>query len=548
MRAELAQSSGRSTQVRVGDDKPGHVRERNSVALRVACHLGVWLSLGVPTLIEVASGLHAYGDDAAISSRAYGMLSHPTLVGMLTSARTPVGHPLFDPGPLMFPLLGLPLRIDPFHGWLWGPLVVCGIALSIGVEAALRVRRWAAVLIPVVLLELLWLYPPVLVDPEWNSHFAILLFIASLGVAWLVCNGQPGWWAVLVFFASVEAQAHLFYVAPAALLSLTALVVGLITAHRYWWVAVGAVVGVLCWLAPIIQQIEGPYGNLSSLLSASHDTRTQGLSFALQSLGSAGSPHPIWLTSLAFTHSLLPSLARSMSPAWGVGVLIVLLVVAVGALCAHWRALGTLSLITLACSIAFVAEVTDVPVASALSLGYLMDVFWVIGILLWLCVVWMAAKLAKMLLPKLVSRKRTAIRATAGLVGACAVGALCFPALSSAANPRIGWPDGSTQATTVAAKAIERQTPRGPVALTMVSPFPGRHTAGQIWLHGLFVIEIERSIGYRLQTDGWYPGSTSMYEPRGPNTSLAIAGPSWPSFVVYFRGTRVTAVRRLPEG
>ena len=66
----------------------------------------------------------------------------PPLVGMLSTAGT-VGHNIFDPGPLLFWLLAIPVRIDPAHGALWGAALLGGAAMSVAVEAILVDRTVA---------------------------------------------------------------------------------------------------------------------------------------------------------------------------------------------------------------------------------------------------------------------------------------------------------------------------------------------------------------------------------------------------------------------
>ena len=80
--------------------------------VRWASHGLVWIALLVPMVSELARGWRPDSDNAAIAARAYQSLSlHPPLVGMTTVAGN--GHVLFDPGPLMFYLLAVPVHLDP---------------------------------------------------------------------------------------------------------------------------------------------------------------------------------------------------------------------------------------------------------------------------------------------------------------------------------------------------------------------------------------------------------------------------------------------------
>ena len=85
---------------------------------------------------ELLRGWRPFSDDAAIASRAYESLSlHPPLIGRISSAYIGTGHLLFDPGPLLFYVLAVPVHLDPSHGLFWGLVLVAAAVLSISIEA-----------------------------------------------------------------------------------------------------------------------------------------------------------------------------------------------------------------------------------------------------------------------------------------------------------------------------------------------------------------------------------------------------------------------------
>src|ERR1035437_6606806 len=87
----------------------------------------MWTVILLPTVLEMARGWRALDDDATISLRSYQVLSlHPPLLGQFSTVSYGTGHLLFDPGPLLYWLLAIPVHIDPAQGGLWGGALCCG--------------------------------------------------------------------------------------------------------------------------------------------------------------------------------------------------------------------------------------------------------------------------------------------------------------------------------------------------------------------------------------------------------------------------------------
>ena len=209
--------------------------------------------------VVLTHGWTAGGDFASISIRAFQTTEHsPPLVGMLSTAGS-VGHNISDPGPLLFWLLALPVRIDPAHGALWGGALLGGAAMSVAVEATWSTGRWlGCAIIGFCALDLVWLVPQVFETLMWNAYFPIPFLLATIVVAWVVCMGGYGWWPVLVATGSIAAQAHLIFVLPCVPLVVGAPIAALWVAgrpHRIRWFDIGLGVGVACWLAPLLQNL-----------------------------------------------------------------------------------------------------------------------------------------------------------------------------------------------------------------------------------------------------------------------------------------------------
>jgi hypothetical protein len=505
-------------QPRSSPRRPQGVSPSRAPALvRVASHLAVWLAVVVPTVQELIAGWRPLDDNAAIAVRAYQSLSlHPPLVGQATAAAVGTGHALYDPGPLLFYVLALPVRISPTYGLLIGAMILVGLVLSVAIEAAWSAGQWVAgALVALTVLDLLWLMPTVFQSLPWNAYFPLPFLLASIVLAWAVSLGKVNWWPVLVVAASIAAQSHLLFLVPAAALVGVALVFGLLRTRRVHpsgdrtdrsggrltvrslrWLIVGLGAGLLCWLAPLIQNM-GPDGNLSALAGSGGQSEF-GPGFGLSQVGQAVVSPPLWMTrppdgfftAFSFTHA---------PPPWTGGLVFGLLtLVTVAAFASRRRALGALGAVALATAAGFAYAFAIFPKKNTMSLGYLINPLWILTILELAVLVWGLVTLVGALVrgrhaPLL--RPRAARAAGAGLL-IVAMGAIAVVGLWSVSNSPtdVNWSAQEVAVVGRATAAIERGAPPGPVNVRVVpSEFILQH----------YVAE---SIAYRLVMDGWSPG------------------------------------------
>ncbi len=366
-------------------------RPGRQTVLRVVAHLAAWLPFVLGPARLIRHGWRPVGDEAAIALRSWNALtSHGPMVGQATR----LAHGVFDPGPLEYWLLAIPVHLDTVHGVLWGAVICCLVACSLAVEAAWSVLGAAGGLCAsgLIIGVAVWI-PDIAVTPSWNPWFGMTFFLAALAAAWAVMSGHRGWWPALVITASIAAQAHLMFTVPSAVLAVLALIVGLADTIRgrpgYWWLVTGLVAGAACWSAPLIQQFTSPDGNLGLLLrssGAATGPRTGG-AFSLKALSAAVEPIPIWWKSRspAAIYALI-----SHRPAWfAVAVLILLAVAAVMAVRPlRCRPLGALAVVSLVISLGSLVTYSGIPVhnTSLLTLGYLTVLLFPIGVLSWLVV------------------------------------------------------------------------------------------------------------------------------------------------------------------
>jgi hypothetical protein len=261
---------------------------------------GVSLPIVLAAVRGVRRGYLPIGDNALIEMRARDVLTahHPWL-GTWSSASISSGIDVNHPGPLIFDVLALPVRLLGA-----GPGIALGVAaLQVAVVLAIgwcahRIGGPAtAAAVLAVTAVLVWSIGSELLYDPWQPNLLMLPFLLLLVLVWGVVSGRhlmlP--WAVLV--ASFCVQTHLSYVflAP-AVLALGAVLVALRRDHRP--LLLGAVVGVLAWSQPIFEQLFGPgRGNLSRLAASGgggEGTRT-GLSLGIR-LVSAVVALPPWFT------------------------------------------------------------------------------------------------------------------------------------------------------------------------------------------------------------------------------------------------------------
>jgi hypothetical protein len=516
-------------------------------ALRAVAHLAAWLPFILGPARLIRGGWLPVGDEAAIALRSWNSL---TAQGPMVGQATRLAHGVFDPGPLQYWLLAIPVHLDTTHGVLWGAALFCLVACSLAVEAAWSVLGAAGGLCASGLIVGLTLWVPgIAVTPSWNPWFGMVFFVAALAAAWAVMSGHRGWWPALVITASIAAQAHLMFTAPSGVLAVLALVVGLVDSIRgrlsYWWALAGLIAGAACWSAPLIQQYTSPDGNLGLLLRSSGATtgpRTGG-AWSLKALSAAVQPVPIWLKS-----SMQPTAIYQMishRPAGFAVVVLVLLAVAAvtGVFPLRCRPLAALAVVTLVISLGSLVTYSGIPVryTSLSTLSYLIVMLFPIGVLSWLVVGSWAVLTGRLVLSRLATT-RLAGRAVpgagllAGLAATALVAAGTILALSlQGQTVRNVTSDPAMAATRAASRQIVRKLPGQPIALSVHdfdATVVGRLTLGLTWAltpHGFHAeimhTRLARELGDRYIFRGQAIPMVRV-RVRRHGTSVAVAKPT----------------------
>jgi hypothetical protein len=359
----------------------------------------------------VVVGWVPLGDDAMALVRSYDVLTERSpLVGQSSGAVTSLlGEQAFCPGPLLFWLLALPVR---FPGTIAPALTVglVGVASVVG-TVALAHRRGGrpfmfvvAIAIPLMLAS----HPLETYSDVFNSSAPLLPFMLVIFLAWSLACGEYRLLPLTVLVASFTVQSHLTFVAPT--LGVTAvgtagLAIGLGRRRRsrsvLRWSVAAALVGLVCWSAPLIDQAIHRPGNFTLLYrAATAGDPTLGFDAGLRGAIHAVGVLPWWLEAPRDALERIGDLSAAPGAvAFGSALLVLLGLLAVTL--AGWRrrrsviwATGAFGLILCA---AVAADAAATPTAQAGTVVYTLRWAEPAGMCVWLLLGW---ALATLLLPR----------------------------------------------------------------------------------------------------------------------------------------------------
>jgi len=348
----------------------------------------VMVPVAVLLVRVVRSGWLASSDWADIELRTRDVgTSHTPLVGVYS--RYGWNHP----GPLLFYVLALPYRLlgAQGHGILAGALIVNAAAIAcVGVVTWRRGRLAGVTLgLAVVLVLARALGAGFLVDP-WNPYVIVLPLMAVVCLAWAAADGDLWALPIAVAVGSFVVQSHVGAALAAIAPISVALVVVAVDARRGRFARLKpvafatAVVAVVCWLPPVVQQVQPSGGNLGDLIrfwTESH-AHTTGWSAGARIVGRQLAIPAPWFSG----HERVIAFTGGVDPGWSVPVALILLVGASAvALRNRDRQSFTLDVIALAVVLAAVfsaAHIVDTP------FNYIVRWMWTVGATVWLAILW----------------------------------------------------------------------------------------------------------------------------------------------------------------
>jgi hypothetical protein len=526
-----------------------------ATVFRLAAHLAAWIPFAIGAIRSVQQDSPVIADGAAIALRSWDVLTpYGPLVGQATQLR----NGAFDPGPLQYWLLAIPVHTDPRAGMVWGAALCCMVAASLAIEATRSAfGAFGGLAASGIIVGTVAWQPLVAVEPYWNPWFGVIFFLATLAAGLAVLSGRRHWWPVLVLAASVAAQAHLMFALASAALVLVALVAGVADTIRaragYWWAVLGLMAGAACWIAPFIQQFTGRPGNLSLLVASLGTRQPAGTAFGLKALSASAVPPTVWWQpAMSFRLEGIARVIGAGTPAFGVAVLALtaaLLAVAVRPL--RSRRLAALATASLLASGGVLATYSSIPVHNIghHSQNYLLIVLLPAGLLVWLTTGAAAVLAARRLTgrARVLAAVRRGPRGAPGTAGGSAAGwGARGTGLAAVALIGLGsWPAvaqqarasaaaihaGEVSATRLAAQRIEQMLPHQRLELSIVSD-------------GVYDRDVTLGVAWALHAAGYEP-SVNHRAARYLGPRYLFTGRPMPHVTVVVRN-RGVAVRLTP--
>jgi hypothetical protein len=396
------------------------------------------------TLRALIDGWLPAGDQANIATRAYDVLtSHTPLVGQHSDATELTHHAVYSLGPMLYWLLAIPARL-PYTGALILTIGLVNCAAVVGVTVLAR-RRGGLVLMYMAALGIVLmsrsLAPEVLHD-IWNPSAGLFPFTLLIFLCWSVACGEHRLLILAVLSASFVVQCQFAFLAPS--LGLLVIAIAGLLAGRLLprarsrrrvpdraagfgrWALAAALVAVICWAPPAIDQIRAHPGNLTVLAQTVNANRSNlGPRVGWHAVVATVGFPPWWLTNPASPWQKKvevrepPSLLAEIS-----AVLALVGLLAVGSFgwirrrAELWS--GALIALCLCASVAAIAAATPTGRLFAGTLGYTMWLASPVGMFVWLVLLWMPTTIIVGRLSRL--RVGTRLAAAVALSGVAAVG------------------------------------------------------------------------------------------------------------------------------
>jgi hypothetical protein len=531
----------------------------SKILLRVVCHLVAELPLLVVAGLQIGHGWVPTSDDAVIAWRTWGVFSSPVpLTGQFSQVTAIGGHPAFDLGPLQYFLLAVPERIDPVHGVLWGAALLAAGLAALCIEAV-----WSScgpgggVLVAVGLAITAETLVQSTVNLAWNPSTGVYALVATMGAAVAVAERRYWWLPVSIASGSLAAQCHLSFAAPVAAAVVAGSLVG--AARRRGLplgvVAVSIVVGVGCWVAPLVQELTGHPGNWSVVAdSLSRHGPSVGFAMGLRGVAAATHLPPSWwihLPSLGtvtgfgvFTKHLYDG-----SVAWGAAALALCAAIGMAAAVRRRQTLASVAAVTTATALAAAWTLGSVPVSQAHYLHYyLYFVLWPVGMAV-LAVIGVGVLSVLVELWRMLARP--AEDATKSLKG-LRTGALAV-ALAAAGSVLLvlDIPMGSSSLFLMGWSPVQLATRTVVIALPVLERHDSAHGATQPFdlvaseNFSIYQANVTDAVAYLLAAKG-YPVRVSgaADQPLGPRY---LASPNSPVLFVHLGAAGVITVRWEPQ-
>jgi hypothetical protein len=341
-------------------------------------------------------------DDGVVALRAFDVLSgHPPLVGQYSQTSPLIHEPTYSLGPMLYWLLAVPAHIGPT-----AMIIAMGMinAASVAGSVLLANRRAGLALgmATAGALVLMCRSLPVEVPYEvWNCWAGVFPFTLLLFLSWSVACGDHRLLPVLAVTASFVIQSHFTYLLP-ALAAIAVAVGGLLLWRRDRsdlglrpWVIAAVLISLICWSAPVADQLQHRPGNLVRVVRlATDDHATTGAAAGLRSVAHTVGVPPWWLLPPRSLPERALDTAR-VAPLTS-GSAIVVFAVLLALLVAAWRgksheAAAALTLSLLLClAVGAVGASIPAGLLGFAAVGYVLTWTSPAGMWVWLTLAWAA--------------------------------------------------------------------------------------------------------------------------------------------------------------
>jgi hypothetical protein len=501
--------------------------------------LATGLVAAVPVIVSAVNAVswrwYPIGDRAEIVTRAYDVLSsHSPLLGQYSAASGVLGQGSYSLGPLLYWVLAVPARIGGYAPAIVLALVNVGCVMGAVALArrrggnGLMVATAAAILLmSASLVNSTW-------SDVWNPSAALMPLLLLAFVAWSVGSGELRLLPLAVLLASFVVQCHLTYLVPALGLMVVA-IAGVVVAqrrepapHTRRWVALTLVVALVCWAAPIGEQLTHDPGNFVQVVrSAKGRQQTLGPKAGWHALAHTVGVPPWWLRPVPQPIERLSDVAATPKPATTATAAVVLAALLIALAVGARRRRDD---VVVACAIALVLSLGVAVVAAStpssgilfISVGYTLWWASIAGMFTWLVLGWSVLTLLR---PAVVPRPLRYVVAAGALAGGLVV------AIAAGPGPDQTRPLYKPMRA-IAASLDKDALPGTPVAIE-------RSTGGDPFDHRF---DVTASAVYALRLHGARPsgpgleqGFGSWYSPTRsdpPETVVRVACESAPGRVV----------------
>jgi len=379
--------------------------------------LATGLAAAVPVIVStvnaVRAGWEPDGDDGIILTRALDVFTaHSPLVGQYSEAGRVTGQIVHSPGPLLYWLLAIPVRL----GGPASAAIAMGVLNTLCVIAVVALARrrggvWLMFAVSIGIALMCQSLAAEVFHDVWNPSAAMFPFLLLIFLCWSLACGDLATLPAIALLASFVVQTHLAYLAPtAALVAIGLAGVGAIRlvpwlrarrsrlapgrSHAWRWVLGAIVVLAICWSGPAIDEIEHSPGNLSLIVTTVHDRgSTLGSAAGWNSVVRAVGVRPWFLYVPRSEWDRKRDVRSSPSGGETVSAIVLLVLLALVAAVAALRRridLFTAAVIGLALCAGLAADAANTPADPLLSgtLGYTMWWGSEVGLWVWLVLAW----------------------------------------------------------------------------------------------------------------------------------------------------------------